>query len=65
MNKLILYRKQIEFLEFTKSCIVEKNYSNFMQVRDGYFDLFFENQYSLRSELIEIVPTNNIAAIRF
>ena len=65
MKKLILYRKQIEILEFAKSSIENSDYNNFTRVRDAFFDLFYENQFSLKSELIEIVPTTNISTIRF
>lgn len=65
MNKLVFYRKQIEILEFTRTCIEENDYNRFMHIRGGYFDLFFENQFNLKSELVEIIPTNNISAIRF
>lgn len=64
MNRTILFKKQIEILTITKKCIVNRDENHFFRIREGYFDLFFENQFNLKSELIEIIPTENISPIR-
>lgn len=63
MKKLVLYRKQLQLLRLTKEILTNKP-NDFFEIRDAYFDLFYENQYSFKPELIEILPVQNISAIR-
>lgn len=64
MKKNVLFRKQLEFLKMADELILEGDNDKYLKIRDGVFDLFYENQYNLKTELIEIVPTDMIASIR-
>lgn len=64
MNKLVLFRKQIELLTISIKYLEQNTSNDFFKIRDAFFDLFYESQYNLKSEIIEIIPVENLSAIR-
>lgn len=65
MNKLILFRKQIELLTISKQYLEQNPVNDFFKIRDAYFDLFYESQYNLKYEIIELIPVINLPTIRY
>lgn len=64
MNKLILFRKQIELLTISKQYLEQNPVNDYFKIRDAYFDLFYESQYNLKYEIIELIPVKNLPNIR-
>ena len=62
MNKHVLYRKQLDLLILAKKYLSDttpQNLNDYVnKVRDAIPDLFYESQYSLRDEFIELIPTD-------
>ncbi|MDE6426979.1 MAG: hypothetical protein K2K89_12730 [Ruminococcus sp.] len=68
MNKHVLYRKQLDLLVLAKKYLAIPNQENFdsyiKNVRDAIPDLFYESQYNLKSEFVELIPTDKLSRVR-
>lgn len=68
MNKHVLYRKQLDLLILAKKYLSDttpQNLNDYVnKVRDAIPDLFYESQYSLRDEFIELIPTDKLSEVR-
>ena len=65
MKKLVLYRKELELLDLAKTHISSNRWSEYISnVRDAIPDLFYENNFNLKSEFIELIPVEKISTIR-
>ena len=67
MNKNVLYRKQLELLAMIKKELSNANFDvnhYIHSVRDAIPDLFYENQFNLRQEFLELIPVENLCIVR-
>lgn len=65
MNKLVLYRKQLELLSMAKKYLNIGDLSNYIHcVRDAIPDMFYSGSFNLREELIELIPIENLSTCR-
>lgn len=66
MKKRVLYRKQIDLLEFAKEYLAKpNNLSQYVhKVRDAIPDLFYENSFNLKSDFIELIPIEELSQTR-
>ena len=57
MKKLVLYRKELELLDLAKDLISSNHLLDYISnVRNAIPDLFYENNFNLKSEFIELIP---------
>lgn len=65
MRKLVLFRKELELLDLAKKYISLNNWTGYISnVRDAIPDLFYENDFNLKSEFIELIPVEKLSKIR-
>ena len=65
MKKLVLYRKELELLDLAQTHISSNRCSDYISnVRDAIPDLFYENDFNLKSEFIELIPVEKLSNIR-
>lgn len=65
MRKLVLFRKELELLDLAKKYISLNNWNEYISnVRDAIPDLFYENNFNLKSEFIELIPVEKLSKIR-
>ena len=65
MKKLVLYRKESELLDLAKNSISANNWNWYVtNVRDAIPDLFYENNFNLRSEFIDLIPVGELSKVR-
>ncbi len=65
MKKIVLYRKELDLLNLCKNYISNNDYSWYISnVRDAIPDLFYENNFNLKSEFIELIPVNKLSSVR-
>ena len=65
MKKLVLYRKELELLDLAKDLISSNRLLDYISnVRTAIPDLFYENNFNLKSEFIELIPVEKLSNIR-
>lgn len=65
MKKLVLYRKELELLDLAKDLISSNHLLDYISnVRNAIPDLFYENNFNLKSEFIELIPVEKLSNIR-
>ena len=65
MKKLVLYRKELELLDLAQKYVSSNNWSEYISnVRDAIPDLFYENNFNLKTEFIELIPVEKLSNIR-
>ena len=65
MKKLVLYRKELELLDLVKKYISSNDLSGYISnVRDAIPDLFYESNFNLKSEFIELISVERLSKIR-
>ena len=65
MKKLVLYRKELELLDLAKRSISANNWDWYVKnVRDAIPDLFYENNFNLKSEFIALIPVGELSKVR-
>ena len=65
MKKLVLYRKELELLDLAMRSIAANNWDWYVKnVRDAIPDLFYENNFNLKSELIDLIPVGELSKVR-
>lgn len=65
MKKLVLYRKELELLDLAKKYISANDVSGYISnVRDAIPDLFYESNFNLKSEFIELISVDRLSKIR-
>ena len=65
MNKRVLYRKEMELLNLAKDYITKENIRGYRDfVRQAFPDLFYENSFNLKSEFIELIPSDKLSETR-
>ena len=67
MNKTVLYRKQLELLAMAKQEFSAQsfNLSRYIHsVRDAIPDLFYESQFNLKQDFIELIPVDKLCFVR-
>ena len=65
MKKLVLYRKELELLDLAQKYVSSNDWNEYiLNVRDAIPDLFYENNFNLKSEFIELIPVEKLSNIR-
>ena len=65
MKKLVLYRKELELLNLAMTSVAANNWDWYVKnVRDAIPDLFYENNFNLKSELIDLIPVGELSKVR-
>lgn len=65
MRKMVLYRKELDLLDLAKNYISSNDWNGYISnVRDAIPDLFYENNFNLRSEFIGLIPVGELSKVR-
>lgn len=65
MNKRVLYKKEIKLLQIAKPYLANRDLTGYNHnVRDAIPDLFYENSFNLKSDFIELIPSEDLSQIR-